>query len=169
MPAKGKSSLWRVWAHAWRAAADDSGIAAVEFAVIAPMFIALILVSVILGIVFTAKSGLDFTTQKVARMVMTGQVASHSALQTAICSNTGGLIDCNSVMASLTKYTSGNLDNINTSTPALTFNANGTVSNSWNTQSEPLVQFRSFNLCISILRSRGHFSISAIKRTARIC
>ena len=169
MSGKGKSSVRRIWAQALRAATDNSGAAAVEFALVEPIFIALILVSLYSGIVFTAKSELDFTAQKVARMIMTGQVTSQSALQTAICNNTAGLLDCNSVMANLTQYTSANLDNINTSTPALTFNGDGRCRTAGKPNSGPRARFRSFNLCTSILRScRGKCSILLTNRTARI-
>jgi len=117
-----------------RGAADDSGVAAIEFAMLAPMFIAMMLVITFVGVLFMAKAQLDYTTQKVARLVMTGQVTSQSQLQTAICNLTGALLSCNSIMANLTAYTGNQLDSINTSTATLTYDQSGAVSNTWNAQ-----------------------------------
>lgn len=117
-----------------RAAADATGVAAVEFAVLAPMLVALLLVVLMAGIIFMAKAELDLTTQRVGRLVMTGQVTTSSGLQTAICNNTGGLLACADIMAGLTAYTGSQLDSIGTATPTLTYNANGSVSNTWNAQ-----------------------------------
>jgi len=122
------------WAHGSRWFSDDVGAVAVEFAMLSPMFIALVLVSIIVGVSFMVKSELDYTTQKVARLVMTGQVTSSSQLQTQVCNYTGGLVDCSKIMANLTSYTHAQLDSINTSTPTLTYNASGAVSNTWNAQ-----------------------------------
>lgn len=113
---------------------DERGLAAVEFALLAPMFIALVLVSVTVGVVLAAKSSLDYTTQVVARQIMTGQVSSQPALQTAICGNTVGFLTCANIMANLTSYTASKLENISTATPTLAYNSDGSVSNTWNTQ-----------------------------------
>lgn len=133
------SSQTRSWIGSCRArgarfVVDDLGVAAVEFAMLLPMFVALVLVSLLVGISFLAKAELDYTTQKVARLVMTGQITTSAQLQSAVCTYTGGLINCSAIMANLTTYTAANLDNINTATPTLTYSGSGSVTNTWNTQ-----------------------------------
>lgn len=110
----------------------DGGAAAVEFAVLSPVFIALIFVATLVGIVFMAKSELDYATERVSRLVMTRQVTTAAALQTQLCNYIGGIINCSSLMVNLTSYTS--LASMSTSTPTLTYNAGGNVTNTWNTQ-----------------------------------
>jgi Flp pilus assembly protein TadG len=56
----------------WREA--ESGATAVEFAMLSPVFIALILASIQAAVMFIAKSELDLATQAAAREVMTQQV-----------------------------------------------------------------------------------------------
>ena len=119
----------------------EDGVAAVEFAVLSPAFLAMIMISVLVGILFTAKSELDYATQRVARLVMTRQVTSAAALQSNLCNYIGGIFDCASLMVNLTQYTGsgssltpGNSAAINTSTPTLTYNGSGAVTNTWNAQ-----------------------------------
>jgi len=119
----------------------EDGVAAVEFAMLSPAFLAMIMISVLVGILFTAKSELDYATQRVARLVMTRQVTSASALQSNLCNYIGGILNCSSLMVNLTQYTAsgssltpGSSSAINTSTPTLTYNSGGGVSNTWNAQ-----------------------------------
>jgi len=68
--------------------------------------------------------------------VLTGQAANTgnatadaATFQTAVCNDLSGLFSCSGVMIDLepaTSYTS-----INTSTPTLTYNSSGAVTNSW--------------------------------------
>jgi len=120
---------------------DDDGVAAVEFAMLSPAFIAMILVATLVAVIFMAKSELDYATQRVARLVMTRQVTTASALQTQLCNYISGIFDCTALMVNLTQYSGngnslspGNSAAINTTTPVLTYNASGKVSNAWNTQ-----------------------------------
>jgi Flp pilus assembly protein TadG len=111
---------------------NEDGAAAVEFAVLSPAFIAMVLISTMVAVLFLAKSELDYATQRVARLIMTRQVTTASALQTQLCNYVSAVISCSGVMVNLTSYSS--LASMNTSTPTLTYTSGGAVSNTWNTQ-----------------------------------
>lgn len=108
---------------------DRSATAAVEFAVLAPMFIATLLAALVAGSVELARAQLDQAAEVGKRAVLTGNATTTSALQTAICGAIGGIIPCSQIMINLTPYTS--LSSISTSNPVLTYGNNGSVSNNW--------------------------------------
>jgi Flp pilus assembly protein TadG len=74
------------------------GSAAVEFAMVAPMFIALLFAILESAMVFFASQVLETVTQDSARMIMTGQeqTASQSQAQfkSVVCSKINALFDC---------------------------------------------------------------------------
>ncbi|WMT74178.1 pilus assembly protein [Bradyrhizobium sp. Ash2021] len=74
------------------------GSAAVEFAMIAPMFIALLFAILESAMVFFASQVLETATQDSARMIMTGQEQNAGKTQTdfkaAVCSKIPALFDC---------------------------------------------------------------------------
>ena len=116
----------------WRA--DVSGVSAVEFAVLAPFFVALVLVALMTSVLFLAKSDLDAATQAAARLVMTGQATTLAQVNTGLSNNIGGMFTPANFMVSLQNYTTLNgFDSATTSTatPTITYNADGTVSNTW--------------------------------------
>jgi Flp pilus assembly protein TadG len=74
------------------------GSAAVEFAMVAPVFFALLFAIIETAIVFFAGQVLETVTQDSARMIMTGQAQttgySQSDFQTYVCSKVNVLFDC---------------------------------------------------------------------------
>ncbi len=74
------------------------GSAAVEFALVAPVFFALLFAILETGIVFFAGQVLESVTQDAARTVMTGQVQNSALTQaqfkTNVCSRINVLFDC---------------------------------------------------------------------------
>jgi Flp pilus assembly protein TadG len=113
-----------------RLATDQSAVAAVEFAAISPFLISIVLVSVMTGVIYMARSQLDAATETGARAAMVGNATTKAALQTAICNEIGGFFNCPSLMINLNVYTS--LAGMTTTTPVLTYNGAGAVTNSWN-------------------------------------
>jgi Flp pilus assembly protein TadG len=113
-----------------RLASDQSAVAAVEFATISPFLIAIVMVSVMTGVIFMARSQLDSATQTGARAVMVGTATTSAQLRTAMCGAIGGFFNCSSLLINLNTYNS--LSAMSTSTPTLTYNGTGAVSNSWN-------------------------------------
>ncbi len=108
---------------------DHRAASAVEFALLAPIVIALVLGTLMVGMLFFAKSEMDLVTEKTAREVMTGQVTTSTQLKSALCANTSGLFNCNNFMVNLQSYST--LASMQTASPTLTYNSGGGVSNTW--------------------------------------
>ena len=119
----------RLGASLSRLRTDMSGATAVEFAMISPLFLAMVFVTLMVGMLYMAKSELDAATQSAARAVMTGQATTSSQLQTALCNAIGGMFTCSNLMINLNAYSS--LSAMNTATPTLTYNGSGGVSNTF--------------------------------------
>ena len=120
-------------------AANDSGATAVEFGLVAAPFLALLVALIQTGVVFFAARVLDEVTAEAGRYIMTGQAQmgnmSQSGFQNYLCtsSNTAGLVSalftCSNLMINVQNYSS--FSSANTSTPTLTFDSNGNVTNTW--------------------------------------
>jgi len=116
---------------------DQSAVAAVEFAAISPFFIAIVLVSVMTGVIYMARSQLDAATEIGARAAMVAPTGTMTIgqLQTTICQAIGGFFNsssnCGGLMINITTYAS--LAAISTTTPTLNYGGTGAVTNTWNT------------------------------------
>ena len=116
------------------------GATAVEFALVAAPFLALLVAMFETALVFFAGRVLDEVTEEASRYILTGQAQKSNMTQsqflTYVCtgSNTATLVsalfNCNNLMVNVQNYT--NFASASTSSPTLSFNANGTVSNTWN-------------------------------------
>lgn len=85
------------------------GSAAVEFALVAPVFFALLFAIIETAIVFFASQVLETVTQDSARFIMTGQAQtggySQSQFKTYVCGKIGVLFDCvNGVYVDVQSY-----------------------------------------------------------------
>jgi Flp pilus assembly protein TadG len=101
---------------------------AVEFALVAPIFIVVVYATVQCAIIYICNAYLETGAEEAARQVLTNQATSLTAAQfkTAVCNNMPALFNCASVMVGLQPATS--LTSISTVAP--TFNSNGTLANS---------------------------------------
>ena len=83
-----------------RMAASRRGSAALEFAIVAPVFFILLMATIENGVVFFANSTLQFATDQAARYVRTGQAQTGSMTQaqfrTMICNNISPILACDS-------------------------------------------------------------------------
>jgi Flp pilus assembly protein TadG len=118
----------------WKKLARDSkGATAVEFALVAAPFIALLIALFQTALVFFAERVLDETVEEASRIIMTGQAQSGGLTQAQfanwICSNTYALFNCNNFMINVQNYSS--FSSANTAPPTLTFNSQGQVTNQW--------------------------------------
>jgi Flp pilus assembly protein TadG len=109
------------------------GTTAVEFALIAPAFLAT-LIAVLQTCVFVfAQQTLQTAAVQAGRLIMTGQVQSGNVTQSqflsTICPMITPLFNCNSLIIDVQSYTS--FSGADTSTPQSTYNGRGQVSNSW--------------------------------------
>src|SRR5580700_6616657 len=112
------------------------GATAVEFALVAAPFLALLVAILQSALVFFASRVLDEVTEEASRYIMTGQAqqggVSQAGFKTYVCtgSNTSALVSalftCSNIMINVQNYT----DFASASTTSLTFN-NGNVSNTW--------------------------------------
>jgi Flp pilus assembly protein TadG len=94
----------------------------VEFALVAPVFFALLFAIIETGLMFFASQVLETVTQDSARMILTGQAqqASYTQAQftTYVCSQIPGLFDCNSIWIDVESSPSASNVNINDCTDA---------------------------------------------------
>jgi Flp pilus assembly protein TadG len=111
----------------------QGGSAAIEFALVAAPTIALVLAILQVGLVYFAQEALETTVEQSARLVLTGQaqtLAPTPALfATAVCNNSPGLFTCSNFMINLQPASS--FATVDTSTPTLTYDTNGKVTNTW--------------------------------------
>ena len=113
---------------------DTGGTAAVELSLVALPFLALIIGALQIGLIFFSQSALEVATAKSARLVLTGSQQSQGVTQqqflATVCSKLPVILNnCSNLMVDAQVYTS--FSSSNTSTPTITYNANGTVSNTW--------------------------------------
>jgi Flp pilus assembly protein TadG len=113
--------------------ADRKAATAVEFALVAPPFLALLVALIQTFLVFFANQLLESVVSQSSRLILTGQVQSANMTQSAfaaqVCDEVRILFSCPSLMIDVETYAS--FSAANTSMPALTFNALGQVTNTW--------------------------------------
>ena len=89
---------------------DRRGSAAVEFALVAPVFFALLFAILETGIMFLAGQVLQTVAQESARMILTGQAqtASYTPAQfaTYVCNQVPALFTCNNISIDVESYPS---------------------------------------------------------------
>jgi Flp pilus assembly protein TadG len=116
------------------------GATAVEFALVAAPFLALLVAIIQSALVFFASRVLDEVTEEASRNLMTGQaqqggVSQSSFLNNYICGGTNtsalvtALFTCANIMVNVQNY--ADFASADMTDPTLTFNPNGSVSNTW--------------------------------------
>lgn len=100
-----------------RLAACQKGSAAVELAMIALPFTALLVAMVETALVFFAGQALQEATTQSSRLIMTGQAIGMSAaqFQQAVCNHASALFDCSQLSVSVQTF--GSFASITTTTP----------------------------------------------------
>lgn len=118
------------------AARSEEGVAAIEFALVAAPFVALLVAILDLALLFFAQASLETAVEETARLVLTGQAMSQgltvSQFQTAVCNALPAAFSCNGVMIDL--QTASSFSGASTSAPTLTYDAKGNVTNAWKYQ-----------------------------------
>lgn len=111
----------------------EDGAAALEFAIVAAPFIALLLATLQTALAFFAGQVLESAVNDASREILTGSAQnaglSQAGFATAVCSKVQALFNCSKLMIDV--QTASSFTAANTSTPTLTFDANGNVTNSW--------------------------------------
>jgi Flp pilus assembly protein TadG len=89
---------------------NRAGSAAVEFALVAPVFFALLFAIIETGIIFFADQVLETITQDSARMIMTGQAQTaaytQAQFQTYVCGQIPALFTCSNLSVDVESYPS---------------------------------------------------------------
>ena len=118
---------------------DRKGATAVEFALIATPFLALIAALIQTFLIFFAQSQLESAVRKSGRQILTGQVQSQDASLTqtqataafhqTVCNNGASLFTCAGLMVDV--QVASQWSSANTGVPTLIYDSNGNVTNTW--------------------------------------
>jgi Flp pilus assembly protein TadG len=116
------------------AAADVGAATAVEFALVAPLVIALILGAMEIAVIYLAQAELENAAEQAARLVLTNQAPTQANFQTAVCGYLPALFTCSGVMVDLEaqSVSAESSDALIMTPPTLTYNSSGQATNSWN-------------------------------------
>lgn len=114
-------------------AADSKGATAVEFALVAAPFLALVIALLQTFLVFFAQELLESVVRQSARLIMTGQVQaqqmSQAAFKQKVCDQIVIFFNCSGIMVDV--QVANAWTSANTSMPPLSYNAQGQVTNVW--------------------------------------
>src|SRR5258708_4815083 len=112
----------------------EDGAAALEFAIVAAPFIALLLATVQTALAFFAGQVLESAVADSSRIILTGSAAgmSQSTFATKACGKDQALFSCSRLMIDV--QTASSFGAANTALPTLTFDGNGNVTNNWKFQ-----------------------------------
>lgn len=116
-----------------RLACDQRGATAMEFAICASMFFALLMACAQTALVFFVQQSMQTTAEEVARKVMTGEINSSNStqaqFQTAACNALPSFLSCSNLF--VTAQTAGSFANLDTSRTVLTYDSKGKLTNTW--------------------------------------
>jgi Flp pilus assembly protein TadG len=95
-----------------RLAVDETGTPAVEFAMVYPIFLGIVLATLQAATIFLVKAYFESTAEEAARTVLTNQVGSLTVTEfhTEICSELTALFDCSQVTVELQPLPAGTTD-----------------------------------------------------------
>jgi Flp pilus assembly protein TadG len=97
----------------------EDGSAAIEFAVVAAPFLALLFAIMETALMFLASQTLETAVQNSSRLILTGQAQNQGynmqSFQQAVCQNLASIFDCNSILIDV--QTAQNFSTTNTSLP----------------------------------------------------
>jgi Flp pilus assembly protein TadG len=111
----------------------EDGAAALEFAIVAAPFIALILATIQTALAFFAGQVLESAVADASRSILTGAAQnanmSQSGFASVVCGKVQTLFSCSNLMIDV--RTASSFASANTAMPTLTFDGTGKVTNSW--------------------------------------
>lgn len=116
-----------------RFARTRQGATAVEFALVAPPFLATLIAIFEVTIFLFAQQVLQNAAVEAGRLFMTGQAQNNNTTQSQfesdICPMIQAVFTCSSLMVNVQSY--ADFSGANASVPTLTFSAQGAVTNTW--------------------------------------
>lgn len=111
----------------------ESGAAAVEFALVALPFLAIIFAMLQGALLFFANAYLETVTEKAGRLILTGQAQtqgmSQSQFASKVCGQVVALFKCSSIIIDVNTAT--DFGSANTGPPTLTYDSTGKLTNTW--------------------------------------
>lgn len=137
----------RRWRGAFRAAVlrDVRGATALEFALVAPVLIAMIVAIFEIAVMYFAQQGLETATETAARLILTGQAQQNftgvkdaqgnvtktpqQQFKEAACASLPTFLQCSRLYVDVTNVT--NFSSANTALPTFTYDSNGNITNSF--------------------------------------
>lgn len=109
------------------------GAALVEFALVMPAVLALVLATLHTALIYLAQEGLETAAESAGRLIMTGQAQqgglTQSAFKTAACNSLPPFLTCSRLYVDVT--TVSNYSTAVTGVPTFTYDTNGNVTNSF--------------------------------------
>lgn len=118
---------------------DNKGATAVEFALVATPFLAILAALVQAFLLFFAQALLENAVRASARQILTGQVQTQdvsltqlqaiNAFHQTVCNNAAALFTCSGLMVDV--QVANNWSAANTAMPVLTYDSSGNVNNTW--------------------------------------
>jgi Flp pilus assembly protein TadG len=115
---------------------STDGATVVEFGLVVAPFIGMLFAILQTTLVFFAGRVLDTAVAQSSRLILTGQAQdaamTQSAFANAVCTKIYALFNCSGVMVDV--QTAPSFAGANTSTPTLTFDKSGNVTNAWQCQ-----------------------------------
>ena len=111
----------------------QNGATAVEFALIAPAFLAMVFAILEVTLFLFAQTYLQTAAAQAGRLFMTGKAQNSNLTQnqfkTTICPMIQVLFNCNNLMVNVQAYS--DFSSASASAPTLTYNGQGQVTNNW--------------------------------------
>jgi Flp pilus assembly protein TadG len=112
---------------------NEDGATAVEFALVAAPFLALLMGTIQTFLVFFAGQQLQSIVTQTSRLILTGQAQTQGLSQNAfaqkLCAHVAVLFTCSNIMIDVQAYTA--FSSASTGAPTLTYNGSGQVTNAW--------------------------------------
>lgn len=109
------------------------GATAVEFAIIAPAFFAMLIAILETTLFLFAQQNLQTAVMQAGRLFMTGNAQNSAMTQSqflnTVCPTVQALFNCNNLMINVQSYE--DFVSANASAPTLTYNGQGQVTNNW--------------------------------------
>jgi len=123
----------RLTGQFFRFVRTERGATAVEFALIAPPFLATLIAILEVTLFLFAQQVLQNAAVQSGRLFMTGQAQNASTTQTQfanqVCPMVSAVFTCSALMINVLDFASGT--GASAAAPTLTFNTQGQVTNSW--------------------------------------
>lgn len=116
-----------------RLVGEERAAVLLEFALLAPIFMALLVACAVMGITAFAQQCVQTAAETMSRQVLTGQVQMGGMTQAAFkqktCAALPSFMDCSRVIIDMQR--ADDFNSVDTSLPVLVYDSNGNIINTW--------------------------------------